>query len=359
MKKYIGFLLCVSAALFAASCGEKQSLEVDNTPKMKVVSHDVVFQPDGGTGSITVECESAITAEVQTTNSAGEKWCTATVDGKKINVTVGKYSGVESRYSNIIIKGADETLNVAVHQYGIIMNEFDADDAIIKNPAQTLSYAYKANALMQASSSVDWITVSTTDNKLEVKVAENTSKEYRQGTVEWNVGMLKGSFVLTQFDAADAGLLGEWTWNCKQVTTNRAYELNAVLSEDENGYTLKLTKEGAADFSMPVLLDGKVLSMPLGVAVGTYTTSSGTKYPYTFPMIVNKTTAIVFDAAVAASGYYNFNLAKDEAGVWVATADHSAYTSKQYLAFEAWSSAEHEGNSNGRLVFSGISMTKK
>ena len=205
MKKYIGFLLCVSAALFAASCGEKQSLEVDNTPKLKVVSHDVVFQPDGGTGSITVECESAITAEVQTTNSAGEKWCTATVDGKKINVTVGKYSGVESRYSNIIIKGADETLNVAVHQYGIIMNEFDADDAIIKNPAQTLSYAYKANALMQASSSVDWITVSTTDNKLEVKVAENTSKEYRQGTVEWNVGMLKGSFVLTQFDAADAG----------------------------------------------------------------------------------------------------------------------------------------------------------
>ncbi|MBQ2550762.1 MAG: BACON domain-containing protein, partial [Bacteroidales bacterium] len=139
MKKYIGFLLCVSAALFAASCGEKQSLEVDNTPKLRVVSHDVVFQPDGGTGSITVECESAITAEVQTTNSAGEKWCTATVDGKKINVTVGKYSGVESRYSNIIIKGADETLNVAVHQYGIIMNEFDADDAIIKNPAQTLS----------------------------------------------------------------------------------------------------------------------------------------------------------------------------------------------------------------------------
>ena len=83
------------------------------------------------------------------------------------------------------------------------------------------------------------------------------------------------------------------------------------------------------------------------------------KYQYTFPLIVNKTTAIAFDAASANSGYYNFDLAKNESGVWVATADHSAYTAKQYLAFEAWSSADHEGNSNGRLVFSGISMTKK
>ena len=312
---------------------------------------DLAFKAKGGEGSISIE---PIEQRLEVVSQ--QDWCHVTsVDGNKINVSVDEYGGLESRYAKLLLKAGDAEAVTVVHQYGIIVREFEPADITIKNAARDIAIYYEANeTLVGATCDADWATIIIEPDTLRIRVAENTGKEYRETLVNWNFGEMKGAFTLVQFDIAEAGLLGEWTFSGMGGTTFKTpYDLSATLAEaaDGSGYTLRLIYQTTMDLTFEnVRLDKTKLMLPLGGYIGKRNTY------FVFPVIAPGTGTVTYDKATT-EGYLPLVMAKGEDGKWIATADMSEFGDGVFR-FEMWSSEAHEGNSRSRMLLKDIHMDK-
>ena len=365
MKRlYTGIIL--SIALVAGwSCDKNETdLYKQNVkPEVSVVSGaDIAFKAIGGDGYIEVE---GLQGNLEATTQSSS-WCHLTVDGNKIKVVVDEYTGLESRYAVVEMKSGEAEGKTIVHQFGIIVKSFSPRDIAFRNAADETDISYDANeTALLATTDADWITLDYSSlNHLVIKVAENASKEYREAEVHWSIGEMKGSFYVSQFDLADAGLLGDWTFYAVNAANGRAfsyYPLDAVLSEASNGtYTLKITKQSGnvdVDYNITgLILQKNRLMLPLGERIGTHKPNQNNQYQV-FPLFAAGTSPVLYENAVT-SGYFPFAIEKDnETGVWQATGDTSSFGDLVFR-FEFWSDKNHTGTSNSRTALKDIYMIK-
>lgn len=354
------YLIIALGLLAAVSCREKINPVVESYDLIQVTSGaDLAFKAIGGEGSITIApIDQALSAE------SLQPWChVLSVDGNRITVKVDEYGGLESRYAKIVMHAGDAEAVTVVHQYGIIVRTFEAHDVTIKNPAQDVTFYYEANeSLVRADIDVDWAEVIVEPNTLRIRVSENVDKDYREGHVHWNFGDMKGDFTIVQFDLADAGLLGGWTFSAVNASNGRAfsyYPLNAELSEAGEGeYVLTINKQQGnvtVDYRITgVKFDSKCLMIPLGNWIGTHAPNQNTTYQV-FPLVANGTTAVTYENAVH-EGYYPLILEKEE-GIWSAKVNGAPYGDKVFR-FEFWSTKDHTGSSQSRTAIKDIVMTK-
>jgi hypothetical protein len=360
MKRiYTGIIL--SLALAAGwSCGktDEDLYKLNVKPEVTVVSGaDIAFKAIGGNGYIEVEgLEGALEATTQSSS-----WCHLTVEGNKIKVEVDEYTGLESRYAVVDMKSGEAEGKTIVHQFGIIVKSFSPHDIAFKNAAGQIELPYDANeSVVQATTDADWVVLDNSDpTRLTIKVADNPSKEYREAEVHWFIGEMKGSFFVSQFDLADAGLLGEWDWHGKQTGNNRDFPMSAVLIEEEDGtYTLDIdyaTSAVTIDISIPgVTLAKNNLQIPLGAYVGTYDTKNASYKAFT---MVEEGNARTTYAHAITEGVFRLSLAMQENGSWRATAIEEDYPEKNFR-FEMWTSESHTGTSSSGLILKEIYMEK-
>ena len=360
MKRiYIGLILSVAFAA-AWSCGkpEEEMYKLNVKDEVSVVSGaDIAFKAIGGEGYIEVDgLKGAL--EVTTQSSS---WCHLTVDGNKIKVVVDEYTGLESRYAVVEMKSGDAEGKTIVHQFGIIVKTFSPHDVSFKNAAGQTEFPYDANeSIVNATTDANWVVLDNSDpTRLVVKVSENASKEYREAEIHWNIGEMKGSFFVSQFDLADAGLLGEWKWHGKIVGNNRDLPLTAVLTEKDGAYSLDLdyqTSSVTLDITIPnVTMARNCLMIPLGVNVGNYSTRSASYHAFT--LVEGGNGRVEFNKAIN-SGYYRLAIAKTDNGAWRATAVEDDYPDK-YFRFEMWTKDTHAGMSDSNLIIKEIYMDKQ
>ena len=360
MKRiYTGMIL--SVALVAGwSCGktDEDLFKQNVKPEVTVVSGaDIAFKAIGGNGYIEVEgLEGTLEATTQSSS-----WCHLTVEGSRIKVEVDEYTGLESRYALVQMKSGEAEGKTIVHQYGIIVKSFTPHDITFKNAASQVEIPYDANQTqIHATTDADWVTLDNSDlSCLVVKVAENPSKEYRETEVHWSIGEMTGSFFVSQFDLADAGLLGDWKWHGKQTGNNRDLPMDAVLKEEEDGtLTLKLdykTTSMTHDLSIPgIILAKNNLLIPLGVFAGTTTTRTATYKAFT--MVEEGSTRTTYDHAVT-EGAFRLSLARQEDGTWRATAIEEDYPNK-FFRFEMWTDETHTETSSSGLILKEIYLEK-
>ena len=362
MKRlYTGIILSLAlAAGWSCDKNGEDLYKLNVKPEVTVVSGaDIAFKAIGGDGYIEVDgLQGSLEATTQSSS-----WCHLTVDGNKIKVVVDEYTGLESRYAVVNMKSGEAEGKTIVHQFGIIVKDFAPYDVAFRNGAGKKAFHYDANeTVVQATTDADWIVLDNTTyaDSLIVKVADNASKDYREAEVHWNIGEMKGSFFVSQFDLAEAGLLGEWKWHGKQTGNNRDFPMDAVLKEEEDGtYTLGLgtqTSSMTIDFSITgVTMARNNLLLPLGASVGTYTTRSA-KY-YAFTMVEEGNARTTYDHAIT-SGVYRLALTKAENGTWKATAIEEDYPDK-FFRFEMWTSDAHKGASGSGLILKEIYMDKQ
>lgn len=361
MKRiYTGIIL--SLALAAGwSCGKTdEDLYKQNVkPEVTVVSGaDIAFKAIGGNGYIEVDgLEGALQATTQSSS-----WCHLTVEGNKIKVEVDEYTGLESRYAVVEMKSGEAEGKTIVHQFGIIVKSFSPHDIAFKNAADQTSIPYDANeTVVQATTDADWVVLDNSDPTcLTIKVTENASKEYREAEVHWFIGEMKGTFFVSQFDLADAGLLGAWKWHGKQTGNNRDFPMDAVLKEEEDGtFTLDLdysTSSVTLDLSIPgITLAKNNLLIPLGVMAGDYVTKSASYKAFT---LVEEGNARTTYAHAITDGVFRLALAKQDNGTWRATALEEDYPEKNFR-FEMWTSESHSGTSGSGLILKEIYMDKQ
>ena len=193
MKKYL-YILLAGAALMAVSCQEEQPTFVvhDN---ITVVSQNLLFSPEGGSGTIVVEADASVTA------TADRPWCTVSVSGMNITVTVPEWNEKESRYAKITIKSGLEQISLTAQQFGEIMGGFDVTDisAPFDGSVQVINFVSNLPVTMTPDRSWIHVTVDPEKGTIQVEVDKNDEAGTRTGAINYTVGSHPGTINVLQY----------------------------------------------------------------------------------------------------------------------------------------------------------------
>ena len=193
MKKYLYILLAVAALLAVACQEEKITYEIHDN--ITVVSQNLIFQPQGGSGEVVVEAESPVSA------SADRPWCNVTANGMTITVTVPEWTGKESRYATITIKSGQETISLTAQQFGEVIGGLDMTDVTSPAEGSVKEFKYVSNLPVSMVANESWIHIAIDEELQVVKITidKNTEAGTRAGVVNYTIGGHSGTFNVLQY----------------------------------------------------------------------------------------------------------------------------------------------------------------
>lgn len=172
----LGFVLAL------VSCRQKEQEPVEWRTELQVVSSDLVFMPTGG----SAECVLNVSGASVESNAS---WCQASVSGTKVNVTVGEWGELVSRYAVLTLTRNGESVQVNVIQYGVSLGGIEVEPSVhVDGAGGSLNYPCSANAAVSVSSNVDWLTASVTEGQLTLAVSPNPVKAVRSALVTIHIG---------------------------------------------------------------------------------------------------------------------------------------------------------------------------
>ena len=193
MKKYL-FIILAGAALLAAACQEEQpTYEIHDN--INVVSQNIVFMPQGGSGSIVVEAESAITA------TSDRPWCNVSVSGMTVTVTVPEWTGKENRYAKITLQSGQEKISLTAQQFGEVLGGLDITDisSPFEGTTQEINFVSNLPVTMTANQSWIHVTVNEETGTVKIVIDPNTESGTRIGAINYSVGSHPGTINVLQY----------------------------------------------------------------------------------------------------------------------------------------------------------------
>ena len=120
MKKIFNILLAAAVLFTAFSCdvipqpdNDASGSQYQAGPALEILSKNVVFSPEGGSGTIVVNTGETLTA------SADRPWISVSVSGSTVTLTVDRNETIESRYSTISLKAGKAVAEITAQQFGI------------------------------------------------------------------------------------------------------------------------------------------------------------------------------------------------------------------------------------------------
>ena len=188
MKKILSILLTLTAALGVFSCQSEKDADGSQYlagPALEIISKDVLFAPQGGSGSIVVNTRETLTA------SADRSWAVLTVTGNRVTVTVDRNESLESRYSTIKLAAGGATAEITAQQFGINSAHAWDDTYTFPYGGGELDLPYGENGTVWVDvSEVNWITAQVDEENtlIHFTVAKNIYKVERVGHVSVTIG---------------------------------------------------------------------------------------------------------------------------------------------------------------------------
>lgn len=202
--------------------------------QLKVVSSNVIFEYNGGTG--TIEFSSQLPASVETTAD----WCKASLSNNTVTVTVDANNRAESRSAMVIIKSGDEVTEVPVYQDGekliTSMKDTQLSD---KGEEVTFEYESLLDVKVEGGDS-SWLTYTLGNGKLTIKAAMLKAGK-RESTISLIAGIHKISATFTQIKGID----GEYDCFADLNGKKGAPFGTCIIEETENKGEYKITPKGS------------------------------------------------------------------------------------------------------------------
>lgn len=192
MKKILSFIVLLAGVTMFTSCGDDDAT-YQATPKLEIASVDVLFEAEGGDGSIVVNSSGTVTA---TTDAS---WLTLTVQGSQIIVTAQPNLTLDGR-SALIKLAADgtETQVTATQKssvYGIPSLEYEVGDY-----QASLDIDVVHNQAVTVESQSEWLTATFNEetSQIEIVAEDNNEADPRVGIVTATMGDYSNDIVITQ-----------------------------------------------------------------------------------------------------------------------------------------------------------------
>lgn len=188
MKRIFSILLTLIAALGVFSCQTEKDADGSQYlagPALEIISKEVVFAPQGGSGSIVINTRETVSA------SADRSWAVVTVAGNRVTVTVDRNESLESRYATIKLAAGGASAEVTAQQFGI--NSAHAWDDTYTFPfgGGELDLPYGENGTVWVDvSETNWITaqVDEENHLIHFTVAKSIYNYERVGHVTVTIG---------------------------------------------------------------------------------------------------------------------------------------------------------------------------
>ncbi len=261
MKKILLALAALSLVFLPVGC-ESDEGDYDTLATVQVTASEITFQPQGGVGTVTFTSSGPVTVE------SSRSWCTASVSGSTINVTVDEYDGLENRYADIVIKSGDYSTRVTAHQYGYyfsldgVKDSYHVEDVNGQVTLPLTHYNHKPAGVAD----VDWLSAVYEGENVIIKAADNTTGKPRTGNV--TIGNTTIEIVQWSFDSVFAG---EYDWFGTTTATGSATNSMPVTISDydaEKG-TFRIS------FADNSIVKGAYLEVPFDPDTYTFTISAG------------------------------------------------------------------------------------
>lgn len=153
MKRIFSILLTLIAALGVFSCQTEKDADGSQYlagPALEIISKEVVFAPQGGSGSIVINTRETVSA------SADRSWAVVAVAGNRVTITVDRNESLESRYATIKLAAGGASAEVTAQQFGI-------NSAYAWDDTYTFPYGGGTLDLPYGESGTVWVDVSKTN----------------------------------------------------------------------------------------------------------------------------------------------------------------------------------------------------
>lgn len=241
MKRHIYYLLAALVVAGFTACSEDKDWGIENESLIQVIKSDVLFQAAAGTGTVVFNASEAVTVETDCS------WCTATINGNTVNVSVTENGNLEGRTSQLILRCGSDSVHVMVQQTGLVF-QLSAGSEIATNSdeAHSLTYEMSANVPLTFEPDGDWFNVTSDGEQLIINFKENTTGHARIGILKYSSETFSGSLKVTQYDF-DKDIAGP-CYLTFYTQAGKFQAMNAVLSETgltlpDYGWTIPVTFE--------------------------------------------------------------------------------------------------------------------
>lgn len=237
MKKSIYLLAASIGGVILIGCNR-----YDYTPppdNLRVVSSDVSFDAAGGTGKIEVVSG----GDPITAASNKPEWCTVSVSGTTVTVTVPPHTGISNRTAIVTISSGVEREQVPVTQ-GSMFLTIEADALDVPGEGEVYVIPFFSALDITLTQSEDWITVEIGEDEITIEVAKNPLGMKRSGTLVFESGALTHRIAVEQA----ASLLTykvfknmEWTLSYTDLSSGKKMEIPIVFANFVNNSLFKVS----------------------------------------------------------------------------------------------------------------------
>ena len=263
MKKItsiFALLLCV----FVFSCSNDDDKE---TSSLQIVSSNVTFESAGGTGTIKVNAISEITA------TSNKDWCTVSVNGDIINVSVIENNDMSGRTAAVTITDGEASTLVPVSQGGcvILYNKSELGHAFTyAGGSATVSFSTTASYSIEVPAEAQsWLsyTLDEENRTITFNVAASADKTPRGAAVKVTTGKKTIYYHLGEYELKD--IAGKWRVSFVDGNDSTlAGEIEVVQDEEEP--TIFYLSGISNFFDLPLIYNGEALLTMGGLNLGTY-----------------------------------------------------------------------------------------
>ena len=258
MKKIFSFIVLLAGVAMFTACGDDDAT-FTATPKLEVTDANVLFEADGGTGFVTVNSSSAVTATIP----AECDWLTLSVSGNKVTITAATNASLNGRSAKIVLKADGAESSVTATQKGSIYGLVGGYEYSVADTANArVNIPVVHSIAVNVESLADWLQASFDDANSEIVVtaASNDDINPRTGLVAFSTGSVQDTVMITQkgmifnIEAEDTTVTNAATkvaikiQHSKPVVVESKTEWITVTTSDKNG-VMTLTLNVAANES--------------------------------------------------------------------------------------------------------------
>jgi hypothetical protein len=214
-------LLCFFAF---TSCGDDDHLKEDGP---KIDRSEVSFDAVGGRGTIAVSDGGALTA------TADKDWCSVSVSGSTVTVTVAANPDMTGRTALVSIEAGGSTLAVPVTQAGVIL-AVDAGELVYTLAGGTKEVIVTKNNMpytVEIPGDAGWAGYTVSGDTIRFTLAEAAMPRATGASIK--AGNVTKNVVLSQ-QRGYADLLGDWTLQ----HSAGSFDVTLVQKVENSSYTM-------------------------------------------------------------------------------------------------------------------------
>ena len=245
MKKICNNIIYIVMLLLTAIACSDDDATYTPTPKLDITDSDVLFEPQGGSGSITTSVVGTLQAETTV------DWLTLQVQGNRVLVDVNQNPSLNGRSAKVILKADNREASIVVTQKGMVFEVVNKSFVVESNASTIVQSAVTHMMPVTVETAEEWLTprFDEQSGQLSIGLSHNTTGTIRSGTVLVKSGEATERISITQYDLTE-DIYGYYSFDYR-TKDGEQQSLLAIVQDGE----MEILFSPSNSFYIPLAID--------------------------------------------------------------------------------------------------------